>query len=408
MQKEFDVIIVGGGIVGVSLALILAKSLLKVALVEAANVTVPNSRLRSDHTLVLSASSRSIFESIGIWQKISALMSPIQKIHVSDQGHFGSAHILAREEKLSALGYVVSAAVITQSLYAELSKYKTITLFQPGQFISHNYQSGIMQVDLNYQGTNITLSAKLLVAADGHNSSIRKFLNIKVAKKDYQQTAILCNVDLKRPHLETAYERFTEEGPLAFLPLINQGGAVVWTVDKNRAAQLLSLSENSFIKTLQQNFGYRFGQIKRCTSPIGIDLHLITAQQQIAPGVVLLGNSVHTLHPVAGQGLNLALRDLAILAEEIVGAHKKNAPLGDSDILQRYMMRRKKDQQQIITLTHSLVGIFSNSLLPVILARNVSMVLLDRFKWLKRILTKRTSGLAGKVPRLACGMTLEE
>lgn len=407
MNQQYDVIIVGAGIVGASLALVLANSSLKVALVEAKSLHSLQTKTSTERTIVLSHSSRVIFETMGVWDKFATQVCPIQEVHVSDKGNFGSTRILAEDEKLFALGYVLSSNVIDTTLHDLVTDHEGITIIQPASFVSFDYNVDGVNVEITHEGEQKFLNANLLVGADGHHSKIRTFKNIKVSMTDYGQSAVICNVTLKRPHSNIAYERFAEQGPLAMLPLLNQQSAVVWTVKRNEAKKLLELEENVFKKLLQKSFGYRLGKIMQCSKPVSIDLHLVTATQQIAPGMVLLGNAAHTLHPVAGQGLNLALRDLAALAEKILLAKQKNQSLGSLETLQSYFQSREEDQKKVISLTHSLVGIFSNGLLPIIFARDVGMFLFDRIPWLKKILTKRTLGMSGKVPRLACGMTLE-
>lgn len=407
MSDYYDVIIVGGGIIGISLALVLAKASFKIALVEAGSTSAQPPNPFDDRTIVLAHSGRTIFESFDAWQPLQEQACPIREIHVSDKGHFGSSRLRASDEKLSALGYVASAGAIATVLQAALKSEPNISLFQPAKFQSYCYHSDRVEATFLAEQGTFTLIGKLLVASDGQYSAVRNYIGIKVKTHEYNQVAIICNVSLKRDHECTAYERFTDQGPLAMLPLMGQASAVIWTVSQTEAKRLLALSEEDFRETLQKSFGYRLGKLLHCSRPGAINLQQAMALQQILPGVVLLGNAAHTLHPVAGQGLNLGLRDLAVLAEELVAANSKGQVLGDISVLQRYLNRRQKDQQQIITFTHSLVGLFSNSLLPLVLARNTGMVLLDRINGIKKILTKKALGLSGKVPRLACGMPLE-
>jgi 2-octaprenyl-6-methoxyphenol hydroxylase len=404
-EKEFDVIIVGSGIIGASLALILAKTDFNVAIIEAAPLAKDLAH-QPDKTIVLAHSSQIIFKMMGIWEQVAPNACAIQEIHVSDQGHFGGAQIKAEQEQIPALGYVVSAKAISLTLQQAIN-HPRITLFQPARFISYKYEDNHTLVTLTQDNISKTLKAKLLVGCDGQSSAVRTFLKIPATHYDYEQVALISHVQLKRPHQNIAYERFTQQGPLAFLPLRNQESAVIWTVSQQRASQLINLSSLEFKNALQKNFGYRLGKFLSCSKPVMINLQLVTCTKQIAPGAVLLGNAAHTLHPVAGQGLNLGLRDLAILAEEITAARRNKQALGDLNLLENYLARRQVDQEKIINFTHSLIGIFSNSLLPMVLARNIGLVLLDRVSSLKKLLTRRALGFSGKVPRLACGLSLE-
>lgn len=405
-MNKYDIIIVGGGIVGSTLALILSKASFKVALIESMSKEALLSQVNSMRTIVLAESSRIIFESLSCFDHFKKLACVIEQIHVSDRGQFGTSKITAKQENVAALGYVLPAGKISAVLF-ELLQSTNVDIIQPANFISYVQTDKQVTVTIEHNGNQKLLTADLLVAADGQESAVRKFQKIKNIHQHYNQTAIFANITLKRPHQQIAYERFTEQGPLAILPLPEQKGAVIWTVRNEEATRLLSLGSDKFLRELQQQFGYRLGKFLHCTEPKGIALTLTTAAQQIQPCVVLLGNAAHTLHPVAGQGLNLALRDVAVLSEQLCLMRKKKQSLGDFQLLQNYLSQRKTDQNKIITLTHSLVGIFSTSLLPVILARSSGLILLDRMPWLKKYLTKTTLGFSGTVPRLACGLSLD-
>lgn len=407
MSNRYDVVIIGGGIVGNTLALILANANLRVALVEA----LPKTQLRSlganKRTIVLSYSSRLIFEALGCWPFFENYACPIHKIHISDRGQYGTSKIEAHEENIPALGYVLSANAIGSIVLQHVYQHRNITVLQPAQFCSHQENVDEIVVTIRSGNEEIKLRSDLLIAADGHNSAVRKFQGIGIKKQDYQQTAIFCNLELKRSHQNTAYERFTSEGPLAILPLLKNQAALIWTVSSEKAKKLMETSDPAFLHSLQDHFGYRLGRFLACSERGSLPLSLITAEKQISSKVVLVGNAAHTLHPVAGQGLNLALRDIAVLAEELLQAKKHNLPLWDHQVLRNYFNHRQVDQRKVIGLTNSLVGLFSTSLLPIMLARSSGLILLDRLSGLKKTLTRTTLGFSGKVPRLACGLTVE-
>ncbi len=407
MSDRYNVVIIGGGIAGNTLALILANANLQVALVEA----LPKNQLRSlsanKRTIVLSYSSRLIFESLGCWSSFENYACPIQNIHVSDRGQYGTSKISALEENIPALGYVLSANAIGSIVLQHVYQHHNITVFQPAQFCSYQEDGDEIVVTIRSSNEELKLRSDLLVAADGHNSAVRKSQGIAIKQQDYQQTAIFCHIELKRPHQNTAYERFTSEGPLAILPLLKNQGALIWTVSPEKAAKLMGFSDQNFVDSLQDHFGYRLGRFLSCSERGSLPLSLMTAEKQIGSKVVLVGNAAHTLHPVAGQGLNLALRDIAVLAEELLRAKKQNLPLCDDQILRNYSDKRQADQKRVIGLTNSLVGLFSTSLLPIMLARSSGLILLDRLTGFKKALTRTTLGFSGKVPRLACGLTVE-
>lgn len=405
MKKTFDIIIVGGGLVGTSLAIALAKYNFSIAIVEA------NSKDHSIHagnrSIVLSHSSKIILETLDIWKNLKQFACPIHEIHISDFQHFGATRIQACDEDVPALGYVVDAKIIAAGLDEAIQQYPNIHLICPAKFMALEVNKKGGHITCKVGQDDVSFTAKLIVATDGQNSAVRQQQNIDITRFDYQQTAIICNVQLKRDHHNVAYERFTKTGSIALLPLCEQQNAIVWVVHKEEAKELLSLNNCAFLEKLQNMFGYRAGRLLHPTQRVAIPLQLIISKEQIRPHLVLLGNAVHTLHPIAGQGLNLGLRDMAVLAEEIVAATKQDIDhLNDFKVLQRYLKRRREDQHFMVTFTHQLIGIFSNSFLPLVLLRNLGLILIDIMPPIKRLLAQRALGTAGHVPRLACGLPL--
>lgn len=249
MQKVYDVIIVGSGIVGATLALILAKAQLKVALIEAATFIQKN--VESERHLALAYSSRLILEWVGAWDSLSSIATPIADIHVSDKGRFGTARIRCADENLSALGYVLPDDVISLQLHSLLLTNKQIDLIQPAQFSSFVYQHKKVKVKFQQDNCLQEIVGYLLVAADGYRSPVRESQDILVDRREYHQTAIICNVQLKRSHQGVAYERFTEQGPLAMLPLADNNCALIWTVGQQQVSSLLAMSDDNFLSQLQ-------------------------------------------------------------------------------------------------------------------------------------------------------------
>lgn len=407
MIDHCDVTIVGGGIVGSTLALILANAGLHTLVVESITTEKLNKQALSKRTLVLAYSSRLIFETLGLWQEFEPYACPIHNIHVSDRGKFGTSQIRAVEEKVPALGYVLPAGKINAILHNAVLQHSHITVQQPATYLAHHQEGTNITVQIQKEGLTTSVDCELLVAADGQESAVRKFLNIKLKRKEYDQTAIFCDVALKRAHQNIAYERFTDQGPLAILPLLDKQGAVIWTLPTLEAQKFQKLNDREFLQALQGKFGYRLGKFLSCGERKSVPLTLTTVSQQVKAGIVLVGNAAHTLHPVAGQGLNLGLRDIASLGQEVVQAKRNGKCLGDLLVLNEYLAKRQSDQNKIINLTHSLVSVFSTTLLPVMLARMSGLVVLDRLAVLKNNLARTTLGFSGRVPRLACGMSLE-
>lgn len=407
MKKTYDLIIIGGGIVGVTLALILANEGMQVVLVEASGIDDLKKKSESHRSIVLAYSSRVILQTAQIWDYIAADAVPVTSIHVSDRGQFGTVKIRAIDENLPALGYVLAAEKINLILESLLMANTNIEVIRPGKFLSYIQNDDGLKVVIERGGKTEELFGELLIAADGEYSTVRDFLNTPVTLRDYKQSAIVCNIQLKRSHHQIAYERFTCQGPLAMLPLMSNEVALIWTAQPSYVSHLLTMSEVNFLAELQKEFGYRLGKLQACGERRAISLKQVVAEKQVYPGVVLLGNAAHTLHPVTGQGLNLALRGVSDLAEEIHYSKKNALRFSESNLLERYLSKRQKDQREMIALTNSLNSTFSTSLLPIVMARNMGLILLDRVNLLKKHLTKRTLGFSGNVPRLACGLPLD-
>jgi 2-octaprenyl-6-methoxyphenol hydroxylase len=410
IKKNFDVVIVGGGLIGISLAMAFAGRSVAVGLVEA-NSIQPWQKIttENDRVIALSYSSRLILDGLGVWNNLKPFVCPMKEIHVSDRGHFGAVQILAQQEKVPALGYVIPANKLTELLQQAAQGYQNIQVFQPAEFVAYEYMAGRGGlVKIRIGSEVVLLKTQLLVAADGQKSGVRKQQGITCEHIDYGQSAIICNVGLKRSHYDVAYERFTEWGAVASLPLLRQRVAIVATINSNQVAELLELNDQAFLLLLQKCLGYRLGRLVTLSARNTIPLQLIRAKEQVRPGLVLLGNAAHTLPPIAGQGLNLGLRDMAMLAEEIIGAIQQGGNPGEMTVLQRYLARRSDDQQRIVSLTHHLVCLFANNFMPVVHARNFGLVLLDNTKLLKQIFSRRMMGLAGKASRLVSGLPLVE
>jgi len=247
------------------------------------------------------------------------------------------------------------------------------------------------------------LRARLLVAADGARSRVRELTGIPVRQVDYGQTAIVVNLTPEYPHRQVAYERFTPSGPLALLPMSGNRCAAVWSVRRHAVDELLALKNEDFCQRLQAQFGERLGAFQNPGKRQAFPLNLTYVREPAWPRLVFIGNAAHALHPVAAQGLNLGLRDVATLAQTV--AHTQN-DIGGSALLQQYADWRKRDHMAMTGFTDGLVRVFSNTFLPVVIARNLGLLALDLLPPVKRALVRRTMGLAGRLPRLARGIPL--
>lgn len=399
MQHDYDLLIIGGGLAGNCLALALKDTGLKIAIIEASTREQHHASPAGDRALALAAGTVKMLEALGIWQGISQVATAIKNIHISDQGHFGKVRLSAQKENVQALGYVIIARDI-EAHVAKLVNDAQIELICPSRLVGLMAGNSAVNIGLKCQDEVSNLSAKLLVGADGGNSSVRKLLEIAQHVTEYGQTALVTTVKSSLPHNNTAFERFTASGPLALLPVNNDHCAVVWTRTRSDADALMSGSEVDFLAELQQCFGYKLGELSLAAPRRAFPLSLIRAEKMIADRAVIIGNAVHQLHPVAGQGFNLGLRDVVQLAEMIIKQHQANQDIGAADFLNAYAQSRQKDHGRTIDFTDTVVRIFSNDWLALAAARNIGLAILDHIPAAKTLLTRHAMGLAGRLPRL--------
>ena len=406
-----DVAIAGGGLVGASLALALAKLQLRVVLIEAAPFGAPEQSSFDDRTTALSNGSRRIFEALGVWPLIEREATAIRRIHVSDQGRFGFTRIDAKEQGLNALGFVVVNRVMGAALWRRLSAEPSITVIAPAKVQSMQLQDGVQRIecDLGAGGTRL-VTAKLAVAADGARSTLRQSAGIGASTWDYEQVALVSNVFTQHFHDHVAYERFTPTGPIALLPMTDGRCGLIWTSAPGTARELAQLDDSHFLARLQDAFGFRLGRITRVGQRQLYPLSLTRSDEYVAERLAIVGNAAQTLHPIAGQGFNLGLRDAVSLAEVLAdGRNESRAAFdaGDGLWLQRYREWRAADRGNIVRFTDGLVRLFAQPLGPLKLLRNAGMLALDLMPSAKDALSQLSLGAAGRVPRLARGAPLE-
>ncbi len=412
---EYDILIVGGGMVGASLAAALsqvADTSLRIAVIESSPFDSSAQPSFDARTVALSDSSKVIFQTLGLWDEMLALgVMPIKRIHVSDRGHLGSTHMDAGQQGVAALGYVVETRVIGKVLTHYINKSKNIDLICPATVEQFESTAECATVSIRREGQLESLQAKLVVAADGGESQLRELAGIKTLNMTYGQMALIANVRCDRPHQHIAYERFTGSGPMALLPTCDPDGsdqsyALVWTEKPEQAEKIAALDEQAFLLHLQQGFGGRAGKFVKAGSRSVYPLKFQQARELVRPRLAIIGNAAHSLHPVSGQGFNLGLRDAAVLAQVIVDAQRKGEDPGKLDKLQDYARWRRRDQWQTALSTDSLVRIFSNRFPPLVLARNIGLLALDILPPLKKRLARHAMGYIGKQPRLSRGLPL--
>jgi 2-octaprenyl-6-methoxyphenol hydroxylase len=403
---DYDVLIVGGGMVGATLACSLGATELKVGIVEAYPFGAGDQPSYDDRSIALAYGSRVIIESMALWTELKSQVTAIRNIHISDRGRFGFTRLNSADYGVEALGYVVEMRVMGALLSNALSRLTNVDLLSPASVVGLTQQNDHVNIDIETQGEIRRLSARLVVAADGDKSFIRQLLNVPTDREDYGQTAVIANVTPGKPHDGVAYERFTDTGPLALLPLSDNRCSLVWTVRSDQTEEMLGLSDEEFLSRLQTRFGYRLGRFAHVGRRRAYPLALVRARQHVVDRVALIGNAAHTLHPVAGQGFNLGIRDVAALAQVIVDGARDGLDVGHASVLNQYVEWRTKDHQQVITFTDTLARLCANSSPPVVCVRNLGLVALDLAPSIKRMLARRTMGLTGKQPRLARQLSL--
>ena len=403
---DYDILIIGGGMVGASLACAVVGQGLRIGLVEARPFPSSEHPAYDDRTLALAYGTRRIFQGLGLWQPLAAAVTPILDIHISDGGRPGIARLNHRQEGVEALGYVAEARLIGAVLGERLAHLDGVELLCPASLEDVTIDADAVQVRL--QNTTAVLRARLLVAADGADSQVRRQLGIDAMRWDYGQTAVIANVTPEYPHAQVAYERFTDNGPLALLPMSAKRCALVYTVPTEQADAVLNLSDAAFLERLQASFGERLGRFQRTGRRRAHPLTLVKSREHARHRVAIIGNAAHTLHPIAGQGFNLGIRDVAALAEVIVDACRQGEDFAQDRVLQRYADWRRWDQRRTIAFTDGLTRLFSNPLGPLRLARNLGLLAFDLLPPAKHLLARQTMGLEGRLPRLARGLPLLE
>ncbi|NQY51098.1 MAG: 2-octaprenyl-6-methoxyphenyl hydroxylase [Piscirickettsiaceae bacterium] len=397
---DYDLVIVGGGIIGASLAVALKNSPLRIAIIEAISDKSNQQPSYDDRGIALSYCSQRIYEAIGLWDKFASKSTPINNIHVSNRGHLGVTRFSAQQEHVPALGQVITAREMGQILHQEIKTQDNLVIICPAMVVNLEKFNDYVELEIN---NHQRYSTKLLVAADGERSTIRRLLNLGAFEHDYAQTAVIANITTERTHQNWAYERFTDTGTIALLPMSKNRCNLIWTVKSNNAIDLLNVTEYKLLEQLQNYFGYRLGKFIKASQRNSYPLRLIKSDQPIQHRIVLIGNAAHSVHPIAGQGLNLGVRDIAALADIVIS---KNDDCGDARLLSTYKKWRLNDQDNIIKATDILADISSNDNLILGRLRGVALNLVECLPPLKHWLANKSMGLTYKQPRLGKGISL--
>ena len=407
MNDHFDVVIVGAGMVGASLAcsLLACKPALKLAVVEAFPIKAPNTPLSSfdSRSTALSWGSTRLFEKIGLWSSISSHATAINKIQVSDQGFPISARLDGDRLGLPALGYVVENSKLGIALLEVISHSDQIELLSPATVTQFTPTRSGGLVRLNQDNEEREISTQLVVVADGTESGLRQKMGIHTDVEEFEHAAIITNVSVDRPHSNIAFERFTETGPIALLPLAGYAQdphrfALVFHLKRAECDRLLGVDDKEFITQLHRRFGFRAGRILKVGERKRHDLIQAHSREQIRQGCVILGNAAHTLHPVAAQGFNLSLRDANSLTSVLLRAHQNGADLGSLALLDQYLDLQREDQARVQRFTHVVLELFTMSQFVPRLFRQLGLLSLDFLPSIKSEFVAFTAGLSSDSP----------
>jgi 2-octaprenyl-6-methoxyphenol hydroxylase len=404
MSEIVDIAIVGGGMVGASLAVSLEGLGLRVAVIEAVPHDSASQPSFDERTTALSNGSRRILETLGLWSAVSGAATPIRKIHVSDQGRFGFARVDAAEQGLAAMGYVVPNRSLGTALWTRLSRSEGVRVFCPAQVTRVNATERSVELVIS---TDVTIEARLVVAADGAQSAVRAAFGVAAEVRDYEQTAVITTVLPQRFHDYVAYERFTATGPMALLPLADGRCTLVLTLKPDVANVAMTWSDEDFIAEVQRRFGFRLGRFLKVGRRVPYPLSLSRSERLSAGRCVIVGNAAQGLHPVAGMGFNLGLRDVASLAELVADRQRvPQADVGDGAVQADYDAWRAADRRGIIAFTDGLIRVFSNPLGAVRRLRNLGLLAFDLLPPAKSALSRLSTGASGRIPKLARGVAL--
>ncbi|MEJ2320850.1 MAG: 2-octaprenyl-6-methoxyphenyl hydroxylase [Gammaproteobacteria bacterium] len=406
MNGDYDIVIAGGGMAGISLACALAPTGARMAVIEATPPSSGKPPTFDDRAIALAHGSRRIFEAIGVWDGIARTATAINKIHVSERGKFGFTHLDAAEEGVPALGYVALARDLGETLLGAF--FATgIDFHCPARVVDLDNGADRVTLAIESGDGRRQITAKLLVAADGGQSQIRERIGIQVRRWEYGHTAVVSNVLSGKPHDNIAYERFTTDGPLALLPMTGNRFGVVLTVPTEQQEAILALDDGAFMALLQERIGYRCGRFTHVGRRSAYPLSLITAKASVSRRVALLGNAAHTLHPISGQGFNLGLRDVAVLTDVVAHALDEGGDPGGPEILKAYAEARQADHRNMALVTDGLARLFGNPLGFVTIGRNLGMLAADLIPGIRHQIARHAMGLKDARARLSRGLPVD-
>ena len=397
---DYDVVICGGGVVGCSLACLLAKANFKVALLDR-DVRADRSSQKNDSRIfAITISSKRILNKTGAWHLIPEdSISPFRRMHVWDENGDGEIRFESASICEPAMGYIIAQNFLTDALFQKINEFENIDLIKGASPKSIEKEANAICIDID---NSQELKTKLVVAADGSNSKVRQLCNINFQKHDYEQSALACVVTTEIEHSAVARQRFLSDGPLAFLPMKNphQSG-IVWSAKPERIDELLKLDKATFQNELAVAFENKLGQIKESTERNIFPLSRAQADHYVQPRLALIGDSAHTVHPLAGLGANLGILDSASLAEILIDTYNSDRDIGRLQVLRRYERWRRTENQQIMYMLDGFKYLFENKFQSVQWLRNLGLDIVDEMPIVKNAIMARAMGLKGNLPRFA-------
>ncbi len=407
-HSEYDVVIVGGGLVGASLACALSPLGLRVALVEAVAFRAASQPSYDDRTLALSASSCTILESMGLWRRLVDNATPIREIHVRELNRPGRVVMKPAELGLDRFGHVVEARVFGAAVMAAIPEQEGLDFICPASVAEIEVSDTAVELLCRGEDGDRRFRAALLVGADGAQSFVREALGIEAERHDYDQTAVICNITPEGHHQGRAFECFTQSGPFAVMPHVEGRCGLIWCVAAADAERVLNLPEEEFLREAEWRFGPHLGRFTRMGRRSSYPLRLVRALEDVRPRAVILGNAAHAIHPIGAQGFNLGLRDVAVLAEVLADARRGEAVAdpGAPATLARYSEWRRPDQRGTVAYSDGLARLFANPSGVSAAARTAGLLAHAFFPPLRRQLAIRAMGYRGRTPRLAMGEPL--
>jgi 2-octaprenyl-6-methoxyphenol hydroxylase len=395
LSRDAGVLIVGGGLVGASLAIALDAAGIPATLVEAAAPRADAQPSYDERNLALARATVNGLDAIGVWAHAAAQATPIRHIHVSRAGEFGSARIDAAKHGVEALGWTLPARELGAALLRRLDACTQLTRLAPAKLEALEPRASGWRARIRTAEGERTLDTPLLVGADGTESFVRARLGIEAERLDYEQTLFVATVTPEHAHAQRACERFSDDGPVALLPLAEGRCGLVLTVPGEQAEEVAALDDAGFIALAQRRFGWKLGRLSRPGKRHPYAIRRVAAQRLAGPRAVLVGNAAQTVHPIGAQGFNLGLRDALTLAELVAGA----ADPGDAALLERYAARRAPDREGTMAMSHGLVRLACLEQPALAPLRSLALLAYDRVAPLQSLLARRGMGFRGEPPR---------